>query len=100
MVLFLFLNFHVRRISICYDNKYAGFCLTSEDVLHALWSCPILAQVWNKDQGFEIRTGPYGPTGETSNRLALQFVYGEEPFHAKKVGTRTNHSLTIRFYEP
>ena len=51
-------------------------------------------------QGFETRTGPYGPTGKTSNRSVLRSVQGEELFYTKKAGTRTDRGPTVRFCEP
>ena len=51
-------------------------------------------------QGFETRTGPYGPTGKTSNRSCLRFVKPQEPLHGKIAGTRENHGRTSRFWEP
>ena len=37
-----------------------------------------------REQGFETRTGPYGPIRKTLNHLDLRSIQGEEPFHAKK----------------
>ena len=100
MVLFLFLNFHVRRISICYDNKYAGFCLTS-------WRCsPCTMVLPDPCTGMEQRSRFWNP-----DRTVRSDKKNLEPFSfticlwwrtvpCQKIGTRTNHSLTIRFYEP
>ena len=56
---------------------------------------------WNSFfQGFETRTGPYGPTRKTSNRSCLRFVKPQEPLHGKIAGTRENHGRTSRFWEP
>ena len=51
-------------------------------------------------QGFETRTGPYGPTEKTSNRPSLRSIIHEEPFYAKKSINRTNLGRTTQFCEP
>ena len=100
MVLFLFLNFHVRRISICYDNKYAGFCLTS-------WRCsPCTMVLPDPCTGMEQISRFWNPDrtvrSDRKNLKPFSFTIclWWRTVPCQKIGTRTNHSLTIRFYEP
>ena len=52
---------------------------------------------WENNQGFQTRTGPYGPTEKPANLSVLRFFKLQEPSYGKKTGTRGNRGRTVRF---
>ena len=46
---------NLKRRCVVEDSKCFLCAQHDEDVIHALWSCPTLAQVWNEDPQWSFR---------------------------------------------
>ena len=46
---------NLKRRCVMEDSSCSLFAQHDEDALHALWSCPALAQVWNEDPQWNFR---------------------------------------------